>query len=104
MALRDHLAARAPPEIASWFEPVMPNPCPKIIWRNGEGVEWPDGELPEGATGPAININSEAIGEWWRLYYKLAPLQWPYAWADAVIAEDQRLQGIHNAKDSQTQG
>jgi hypothetical protein len=74
MTLRDYFAAHAPEIPASWFTPMRPpRPAP----------EWPDG---------ADRLDSEPINwadlyAWDRDSKRLTYVQWPYAWADAMIAQ-----------------
>lgn len=83
MTLRDYFAAHAPEKPQKWFTPTMP-PKPDPIW-------------PCSLTSQHIEgchcQESEAMPENWqeRHDYGLMAecerlLQWPYAWADAMLA------------------
>lgn len=67
VTIREYFAARAPAKPANWFEPKMiPAPDLQMLM---------DVELFEKATHK------------WRIEYKKqAAIQWPWAWADAVLA------------------
>jgi hypothetical protein len=73
MSLRDYLAAHAPAEPASWFTPVgPPRPDP----------EWPEGFGPP--DGPPLN--QPELDAWDEVHARDFTAQWPWAWADAVLA------------------
>ena len=67
VSLRDYFAAHAPEEPQGWFAPVMPTVCPD-----------PFGD-------------KDAYDEWQAVCRTERLIQWPHAWADAVIASDKAL-------------
>lgn len=75
LTLRDYFAAHAPETPQDWFEPEMP-PKPKVGHRavdlGGGRKTW-------------VDDHSE-IDEWERTQSKQRLVQWPYAWADAVLS------------------
>lgn len=74
MSLRDYLAAHAPAEPQPWFKPVMntPRPQPHDFDRDGNAA------------------NSQEIHTWDRAAIDQTYIQWPYAWADAMLRERER--------------
>ena len=83
MSLRDYFAAHAPTKPQRWFQPVMPLPRPEAIFQCS------------GTTAHSQRCHYEYCSEknWkeladWDTAYVVATLkQWPYAWADAMLAE-----------------
>lgn len=76
MTLRDYFIAHAPAEPQFWFEPVMntpepPKPIKKVVRRGLDGGEWYD---------------NDAHAEWRKEKGKQTYVQWPAAWADAMLA------------------
>jgi hypothetical protein len=69
MSLRDYFIAHAPAEPQSWFRPVMETSRPVPVRVPGKDV-----------------LNETAIAAWDREESKQRYLQWPTAWADAMIA------------------
>lgn len=76
MDLRTYFAARAPKKPAAWFEPVVP-PCPKEEY---------DHDHAKCEYCEAMPSNWQAISEWRGYREEATAVQWPWAWADAVLA------------------
>jgi hypothetical protein len=73
MTMREYFAARAPAEIAGWFEPKVP----------------PEPEHPTEPLGdqPAAREKFASEDFDWRRNREIQrTAQWPWAWADAVLA------------------
>lgn len=83
MSLRDYFAAHAPRRTPPWFDAVMPTPKPAPVYlcsgssRHAEGCYFD----ACGAT------NTEERATWDREHQKQISIQWPYAWADVMLAE-----------------
>lgn len=73
MSLRDYFAAHAPSIPYAWFEPVM-------------GSERPEFEGVRNASGEFESTNQDVIDAWKLEHYKQQCIQWPYAWADLMVA------------------
>ncbi|ANI33826.1 hypothetical protein AA098_10170 [Pseudomonas sp. JY-Q] len=74
MNLRDFFAAHAPSNPPAWFEPVMDSPEPAFNGvRDEETMEF-------------ITTNEDEIQAWKVERYKQQAIQWPYAWADLMLA------------------
>ena len=71
MSLRDYFIAHAPAEPQCWFVPEMP-PRPEAITEDGRCV------------------NAKSIDDYDREYNKQRFVQWPAAWADAMIEARKR--------------
>lgn len=98
MTLRDYFIAHAPAEPQAWFQPKMPTPRPqrpKIAslspedqrdWH-GERMDYePDKCSPElHAFAEARRSYEKNVNEWDREYSKQWCIQWPAAWADAML-------------------
>jgi hypothetical protein len=97
----EYFAARAPAEPQSWFRPTMPEP-PKVRqlheWQGklSQNVyedlrlytqdDW-DPETQEGRAWAAEHqAERKALEEWELECKKQRQIQWPFAWARAVIA------------------
>jgi len=113
MTLRDYLAAHAPPDPQKWFKPVGPqHPLmpplepPKEIaddaerrllasWRSDPCFDIrPAGCSPDGLKWVARwEEYWKAILKWEAGKSRALFIQWPYAWADAVLEEQRGLQG-----------
>lgn len=89
MTLRDYFIAHAPAEPQSWFMPVMP-PAPDLsIWAGESGRKY-DGEREamgseEGLRGKVRPVNADAYYAWRNEQAKQRYVQWPAAWADAML-------------------
>lgn len=73
MSLRDYFAAKAPSIPFAWFDPVMEQPKPEF-----RGTRDSSGGFSE--------TNEVEISAWKLEYYKQQCIQWPYAWADLMLA------------------
>lgn len=73
MDLRDYFAAHAPSIPFAWFEPVMNSKEPEFA-----GVRNTSGEF--------VSTNRDEIDAWKLEHYKQQCIQWPYAWADLMLA------------------
>lgn len=105
MTLRDYFIAHAPAEPQEWFEPVMPTrPAPVEVLQNLTQNErdqlegWGDYYSTSEITEPRIKAYCEARDQynaeqkaWNRLELRERYIQWPAAWADAMI--EQRKKG-----------
>lgn len=101
MSLRDYFAAHAPVEPQAWFEPAMAEPRQKIPspldlsdddrhhWRNYDECDPEDfHDRPQLQDWLQRRRVAVAKAEAWDLERaKQRLIQWPYAWADAQIAE-----------------
>ncbi|NDY89719.1 hypothetical protein [Ideonella livida] len=101
MSLRDYFAAHAPSEPQTWFQPVMPMERPQFPFalkditkeerRELDGYEeWLGlGDLKELRVIAYVQARDEYKRKnavWERLLLKERFTQWPYAWADAMLA------------------
>lgn len=73
--LRDFYAMRAP-RPWSWFKPVMPTPRPEPFAYKGAA-----------RTSEEIANQARAMADWDLEYIKQQDLQWPYFYADSMLAE-----------------
>ncbi|MBV1814487.1 hypothetical protein KTT58_17215 [Pseudomonas viridiflava] len=74
MSLRDYFAANAPSIPFAWFAPNMDSAEPELVGT--QDLE----------TGEMRNSNHREIQAWVAERYKQACIQWPYAWADLMLA------------------
>jgi hypothetical protein len=81
MSLRDYFAAHAPRDWPEWYQPTMP-PRPAIEW----GHDHPH-EPRCRSSYDCIAINLDELEAYDRERRRQFSLQWPYAWADAMLAE-----------------
>lgn len=101
MTMRQYFAAHAPSEPQPWFEPVMLDdigPCPNAYKELSE-VDWKNWtrELPEydpEKCSQALLDFAERYADWQQKSRQLEIerekqryIQWPVAWADALLAE-----------------
>ena len=87
---RQWLAAHAPHEPAFWFKPKMP-PKPESAWRDSSGNLYVDGiseVYRNGVIEQLHDANQEAVEAWERQRRIAFTAQWPWAWADAVLAAE----------------
>lgn len=90
MTLRDYFTAHAPAEPQPWFVPTMP-PAPDLtVWIGESGRKY-DGEnsatrSEEGLRGKVRPVNMMAHCAWLNEQAKQRYVQWPAAWADAMLA------------------
>lgn len=100
MSLRDYFAAHAPAEPQTWFSPAMPlKPSSPPYLKDMTADErreydgWRDAYLgAEDMTQPRVRAYVEATeaarkaqAAWNAENIKRTCVQWPYAWADAVL-------------------
>lgn len=81
MSLRDYFAAHASRTPQHWFRPVMPTPPP--VKQRHEG----HGELRGCVDDICPILNWDEVNAYNAERERQTFLQWPYAWADAMIAE-----------------
>lgn len=101
MSLRDYFAAHAPAEPQKWFNPKM-RPCPVVPSHHAvpEGdlrtnllrfyvEDWnlEDVSAEAQAWVEAKSDASEAQDAWQAEFRVQTYLQWPYAWADAMLEQ-----------------
>lgn len=93
MTLHDYLMAHAPAEPQPWFVPEMPPRPSSLPFVSLDGVRfYTDESAAEKAEGDDgyESANRQAIAEWDREQKKQYFVQWPAAWADAILAERNR--------------
>jgi hypothetical protein len=83
MSLRDYFAAHAPRKPQAWFEPSMP-PCPEPIYDHDHGIETVGCYGYDGCQLCAPTNARERMA-WRDEFSKQVFVQWPYAWADAML-------------------
>lgn len=103
MSIREYFAAQAPTDPRVWFTPVMPTKRPVTPDRDkieDEAVRadvrraWEcdtDPETPEGAAW--IEMRNDVVAQqiaWDKEQAKQLCIQWPWAWADAVLAAGEK--------------
>jgi hypothetical protein len=106
MTLRQYYKAAAPTAPQDWFVPTMP-PKPKAEWRLSALPEWRfDGyeaavrRFNDSRCGGTIDdINEPALREWEKELQKQRFIQWPGAWADALLSEDAAFANRKNDKE-----
>lgn len=88
MTLRDYFIAHAPAEPQPWFQPVMPAECPpSLLMDEDRTTTYPSAFEAERACGDCyVNVNNEAQEAWRKVRDKQRYVQWPAAWADAMLA------------------
>lgn len=90
MSLRDYFAAHAPIEIHSWFNPVLPE-RPQDEWgATNSGMRFMNYNAAakwcqEHVECTPTNRQWEAQAEWDKSIERERLIQWPYAWADAML-------------------
>jgi hypothetical protein len=102
MSLRDYFAAHAPCEPQQWFVPTMSEPQPKrpaYLDRKtltqaelheldglGEYLGLNDLEQPRiKKYAQELDAFEKASRSYWKELEKQRSVQWPYAWADAML-------------------
>lgn len=94
MTLRDYFIAHAPAEPQPWFQAVMPEPCPS--YSSGAAPDHLRDEIKKYNSEDGCGGYSEEAEAWMknaRIRYsawvyeadKQRFLQWPAAWADAML-------------------
>lgn len=105
MSLRDYFIAHAPAEPQPWFDPTMlPPPArPESIKDAtdderqemeglGEFLAADDCRQPRvRAYAERLEAHEKAVSKWRREKEKQHYIQWPAAWADAMLAERTRV-------------
>jgi hypothetical protein len=83
MSLRDWFAGHAPRTPHSWFRPTMATEEPKFRFHEGhnEGI----GCSYDGLS--CTPLNRDEFDAWHREHQRQLFLQWPYAYADAMLTE-----------------
>jgi len=108
MTLREYLIAHAPAEPQPWFRPVVP-PKPTMVpypthftaEERHEYRSWNDGMLEvKDMVCPRIREYAQAskkqrerVAAWSEEFEKQRYLQWPAAWADAMLAAREQEDG-----------
>jgi len=77
MSLRDYFAAHAPRRAQWWFEPTMP-PRPESMY---------DHDHPSAQCFECCAVNYVEVEAWQTERRRQFLIQWPYAWADVMLAE-----------------
>ena len=87
MTLRDYFMAHAPSEPQPWFKPTVTEMKPASRWVSDDGKEeFADRRAAEMACGDLYrNANSADQQAWEASWLKQRYIQWPAAWADAVL-------------------
>ena len=81
MSLRDWFAGQAPTEPQPWFEPVFTTPIPEYpVWDGMDPNGFKKLLMKHETTLRQLGYEKEQA--------RLA--QWPYAWADALLAEREK--------------
>jgi hypothetical protein len=83
MSLRDYFAAHAPVEPWSFFQPEM-SPRPVTQWHEGHPTEQCFECIPE---------NWQAQADWDKERTRQRVIQWPWFYADVMLAERARKAG-----------
>lgn len=89
LSIRDYFIAHAPTEPQPWFVPTMlsPKPLPKWVSDDGEWI-FPHASAASAKCGDDFHdANRQAQLEWDAEHERQRLLQWPCAWADAMLAE-----------------
>lgn len=90
MSLRDYFAAHAPAEPQPWFLPKMPH-RPESSYIGEDGTIYPSWRDAERACGDLwSNGSADEQDAWDREQAKQRFIQWPYAWADAMLDARER--------------
>lgn len=81
MTLRDYFAAHAPTDYHSWFAPRMPlRPAPDFSDHDHPNEPRCLGEWD------CVAVNADVLSAYDDERRRQCELQWPYAWADAMLA------------------
>ena len=88
MSLRDYFIAHAPAEPQPWFHPEISGSRPRSRWIGEDGKEYANASEAERECGDCFsNANLEAQHAWDDELIKQRYIQWPAAWADAILKE-----------------
>lgn len=82
LTLRDYFAAHAPASPQPWFRPEMP-PQPERIYPHKKCMN----------ACCKLPMNASEREAWVLEKERQLYIQWPYAWADAMLAERDRAKG-----------
>ena len=89
MTLRDYFIAHAPAEPQPWFSPAMETERPpnRFVGYPPSKMEYASARDADNAAGDDgwHNPNEQAQGEWDKEKAKQHYVQWPAAWADAML-------------------
>lgn len=84
-----YFAVRAPREPQPWFRPKMETERPQNRWVSlDEEKEYPSVDAAKRDTRGFINANETVQQEWDEEYRKQHCVQWPFAWARAVLGRE----------------
>lgn len=83
MWLRDYFAAHAPANPEVWFEPDFMEK-PQAVYDHDHP------NLPICNECECLISNWQERSDWCSAYTRALMMQWPYAWADAMLAERNR--------------
>jgi hypothetical protein len=89
---REYFIAHAPAEPQPWFEPVMlPRPSTNV-WVSDDGARtYASRAVAEREEGECCGLlNQKELDEWTKDWKKQLYVQWPAAWADAMIEESKK--------------
>lgn len=88
MTLRDYFIAHAPADPQPWFHPTIDDARPKTRWVGEDGKEYANIREAERECGDCFsNANEAAQDAWDAEVEKRRYIQWPAAWADAILKE-----------------
>lgn len=89
MSLRDWFAGHAPTEPQKWFAPTMsPYPEPEKSWAYCDSCKWGRHRVQECVGGrdcEKIDAVKKKQREWKEERDRRLHVEWPYAWADAML-------------------
>lgn len=90
---REYFAAHAPVEPQPWFRPVMLRLKPDAtVWVGESGNKYTSYYAAKQAEGEehVTLFNAKEIEAWEIEYVKQKYVQWPFAWADAMLDEEDK--------------
>lgn len=93
MSLRDYFAAHAPRKPQAWFSPDMP-PKPERVYDH----DHPNAPSCRYADECRI-ANWQERNAWDAARQQAVCVQWPYAWADAVLAQRKTVGAVREEMD-----
>lgn len=86
MTLRDYFIAHAPAEPQPWFAPVLtPRPTPTYISEDGNFKSFSVTEMERRFGDCFLMANRSDVSAWDADAVKQRYVQWPAAWADAML-------------------
>lgn len=92
LTIRQYLAAHAPAEPQPWFTPIL-GPRPEDDWRHSRS-DWRFDTYSAAVEhcqkhgGEPVNANWDTQRAWDNDRERQRFIQWPWAWADALLRED----------------